>query len=249
MLVSATLGAPTRRRRARRIRLRATERRPDPEPVALTRLTVVTPEQLGDARGAGAWLERLARDPEAAEGFVADAVRLANRALHAHATAAQDPYTCEVSAERAVAIRVGFGAGEQVADGSWEDARELERREPRRRRSEALQPQERVAAVLGEHEVVAPCETLLLRARADLDQGRAREAALQLRAGLASLVAELGAREDVTELRDRQPELARIADRALREDVDPDRVALLADTLARCERVLRRSRMGLDDKT
>ena len=38
---------------------------------------------------------------------------------------------------------------------------------------------------------VDPCETLLLRARADLDAGRRREAALQLRVGLEALLVEL----------------------------------------------------------
>ena len=46
---------------------------------------------------------------------------------------------------------------------------------------EALRPTERVAGVLAGRESVAACELLLLRARADLDAGRAREAAMQLR--------------------------------------------------------------------
>ena len=45
--------------------------------------------------------------------------------------------------------------------------------------------------MLGGRERVDVCETLLLRARADLDAGREREAALQLRVGLEALLAEL----------------------------------------------------------
>ena len=61
----------------------------------------------------------------------------------------------------------------------------------RRRREAELQPQERLAAVLGARERFDSCETLLLRARADLDAGRMREAALQLRVGLEALLVEL----------------------------------------------------------
>ena len=45
--------------------------------------------------------------------------------------------------------------------------------------------------MLGGRERIDACETLLLRARADLDAGRDREAALQLRVGLEALLVEL----------------------------------------------------------
>ena len=60
----------------------------------------------------------------------------------------------------------------------------------RRRRAELLRPQERVAEVLGGRGRVPACELLLIRARADLDAARTREAALQLRVGLEALLAE-----------------------------------------------------------
>ena len=51
--------------------------------------------------------------------------------------------------------------------------------------------------MLGGRERLDACETLLLRARADLDAGRPREAALQLRVGLEALLVELrGALDD-----------------------------------------------------
>ena len=43
----------------------------------------------------------------------------------AHRLAAADPYVREVSAAMALATRIGYGSGEQVADGDWEEAREL----------------------------------------------------------------------------------------------------------------------------
>ncbi|MGH2992283.1 MAG: hypothetical protein ACRDL1_01960 [Solirubrobacterales bacterium] len=210
----------------------------------------MTPEDLGGAAEAARWLERLAGDPDAVEAFVAEAVRLVNRALLAHGTAAQDPYVHEVSAAQAVATRVGYGDGDQVADGHWTDARELERGEPRRRHADSLQPQERVAAVLGGRDEIAACEPLLLRARLDLDQGRTREAALQLDAGLRALLAELpesaGQRQraDLETLRARRERIAAAARGALSGEPAAELVAELESTLALCERALRRHRLG-----
>lgn len=250
VLVCAVVGAPrARRRRSRRTRLRAVEGESEPEALPLSRLTVVVSEPLGDAGAAADWLQQLGGDPDAAEALVDRAVRVANRALNAHATAVQDPYLSELSAARAVTIRVGYGGGERVAEGRWDEIRELERREPRQRRAESLQPQERVAAVLSEHETVPPAETLLLRARLDLDQGRLREAALQLHLGLGALLAEPAAdrpgdRDRTEELRGRREQVRRAAEQALSGELDPERAAELADTLARCERALRRRRLG-----
>ncbi|MBA3299126.1 MAG: hypothetical protein H0U24_03500, partial [Thermoleophilaceae bacterium] len=52
-------------------------------------------------------------------------------------------------------------------------------------------PEERFAALLGGREPLLICEELVLRARADLRARRAREAALQTRVALESLLAEL----------------------------------------------------------
>ncbi len=94
-----------------------------------------------------------------------------------------------------MAVRIGYGSGEEIADGRFSAAREVDvwasGASRRRRRQEDLRPQERVAAVLGGRERIDACETLLLRARADLDAGRQREAALQLRVGLEALLVEL----------------------------------------------------------
>jgi hypothetical protein len=245
--VVSALGAPARRR-WRRARPVAVEPGSDPEPLPLTRVTVVTPENLGAAADAAGWLERVAADRDAAEAFVGQALLLLNRALHAHATAAQDPYVSELSASGAAAVRIGYGEGEQVADGMWSDACELVAREPRRRRIDALQPTERVAAVLGGREQLAPSESLLLRAQLDLDQGREREAAIQLRAGLEALLAEAeaaggpGRREDEEALRDRVPDVTAAAAAALRGELGEGARATVDDTLAESLRALRRRR-------
>ena len=62
----------------------------------------------------------------------------------------------------------------------------------RRTRRSMEAPEERFAAILGGREPVFVCEELVLRARADVDSGRMREAALQSRVALECLLAELG---------------------------------------------------------
>ena len=52
-------------------------------------------------------------------------------------------------------------------------------------------PEERFAALVGGHGSPLAAEELVLRARADLDAGRTREAALQARVALEALLAEL----------------------------------------------------------
>ena len=47
-----------------------------------------------------------------------------------------------------------------------------------------------MAEVLGGKASVPACELLVIRARADLDAGRTREAALQIRVGLEAMLAE-----------------------------------------------------------
>ena len=179
---------------------------------------------------------------------------LLNRALHAQQVAAAEPHSRELTAERAVAVRIGFGEGEEVADGRFAAAAEVDvwatGASRRRRREEGLRPQERVAAVLGGRERVDACETLLLRARADLDAGRDREAALQLRIGLEALLAELADAlsdpdhaEDIGTLRERRSEAGDAANAALKGEPTPEQRAQVAELLAICERVLRRRRV------
>ena len=87
--------------------------------------------------------------------------------------------------------RIGLGAGESVADGRFADAWELPPPGARRTRRSMEAPEERFAALLGGHAAPLAAEELVLRARADVDAGRMREAALQARVALEALVAEL----------------------------------------------------------
>ena len=60
------------------------------------------------------------------------ACEVLNRALHAFRLVTADPYLHPVDRDQAIVARLGFGVGEQVADGLWTDAREIDGREPRR---------------------------------------------------------------------------------------------------------------------
>ena len=97
--------------------------------------------------------------------------------MHTHRSAAADPRVPVPSRERALVVRVGYGAGEQVSEGRWSEAVEVPAPRPgRRERSAVLRPQERLAAILGGRDVALACEELTLRARLDADAGRWREA-------------------------------------------------------------------------
>jgi hypothetical protein len=116
---------------------------------------------------------------------VRQATRIVNRALSALRAAARDPLVQDIGATKALAVRLGHGTGDELADGRWTEAKELSR--PRRGRLDDVDPQSRVAAVLAGRDQVHPAETLMLRARLDAQQGRNAEARHGLRAARAAL--------------------------------------------------------------
>lgn len=177
-----------------------------PESVPVTRVTVAGGRELPSPPEASAWLESVAGDPRRRAAEVRAATRLLNRALAALRAGARDPLVQEVGATRALAIRIGYGTGEELADGRWSEARELP--PPRRGRLEDVDPQSRVAAVLAGRDQVHPAETLLMRARLDAEQGREAEARHGLRAAAAALAEHPSAREDKLRERIRQAEEA-----------------------------------------
>ncbi|MFL5897952.1 MAG: hypothetical protein ACJ76D_05760 [Solirubrobacterales bacterium] len=252
VLVVKSLGAaplPGRRRRRRQ----AAE--PDPAPLPLTRVTAVRASSpLAGKAEAARWLDEAAEGEDTVEVLADEAIAPLNRALHAQAVAAADPRGRELAPAEAERVLIGYGSGEETADGRFTDAREFDLTSPstsrRRRREEELRPQERVAGVLRGRERLDACETLLLRARADLDAGRTREAALQLRAGLEALLVELegmvedpGHERDMATLRERQPEAIRAAEAALRTGLDGQQRAQVESMLEVAERILRRRRV------
>jgi hypothetical protein len=120
VLVLGTLGARERaglrRRRPRKLE------EAGPEPVPTTRATVVRPEPFGSRDEAAAWLERLRGDSDAAQATLDEALRVLNRALRARRAATADPWLGDLSADRALVARVGYGRGEAVADGRFGEA-------------------------------------------------------------------------------------------------------------------------------
>ena len=116
MLVVSTLGAPERRW------LRGRRRRPaspEPAPVTTGRVTLVTAQPFDDDEAAESWLRAAGEDEAQA------AVATLNRVLHMHRAATADPHVRELRREQAVVVRVGYGEGDQVADGRWVKALEL----------------------------------------------------------------------------------------------------------------------------
>jgi hypothetical protein len=215
--------------------------------------TVRASDPFSSEEAAARWLDEATEAEDTTDVLVAEGLDLLNRALHAYAVAAADARIPVLTAERAVAVRLGYGEGEALAASRFAAAEEIDVRaglSRRRRREEDLRPQERLAAVLGGREQADACETLLLRARADLDAGRGREAALQLRVGLEALLAELGDavsdpdhREDMATLNERRAEAGEAANLALGGELPAARGEQVRELLEICERVLRRRRI------
>jgi hypothetical protein len=249
VLVLKTLGASERRGRLRRPKAKDATPEPDPTPVPTTRATLVHADPLaGDQK----W-----SPPEDPDAEVDDAVGVLNTVLHAHRTAAMDPHVREVGRDQALVVRLGVGDGEQVADGKWSQAIELPAPTPSRRsfaRAGALRPQERLAAILSGRDVALAAEELTLRARLDLEGGRGREAALQLRVALEAALAELVPWSDrsdigtrITELREARGEVGAAANAALQGGLDEPTTATVERIVGRIESALRaRVAPGLD---
>jgi hypothetical protein len=161
-----------------------------------------------------------------------------------------DPFVTELGPHGAATTRLGYGDGDEVAAGRWSEAIEAPPPPvPRHRRTESLRPQERLAAVLADRDHVDACETLVLRARLDLDNGRTREAALQLGPAIRATLAEVSAQEgtdqaeDLALLRSRLAQVTDAGETALSRGLPANDERLVTETLAVAERVLRRRRL------
>lgn len=254
VLVLKTIGAPPAPGRRRR-RGRGASAEPEPAPLSLTRVTAIRAHSPhADQAEAARWLDEACEAEDTIEVLAEEAIAPLNRALHAHAVAAADPQGHELSAEDAERVLIGYGSGEETADSRFTDARQVDltprASSRRRRREEELRPQERVAGVLRGRERLDACETLLLRARADLDAGREREAALQLRVGLEALLVELegaltdsGHGDDMATLTERRGEVGDAANAALSGDLSEEQRRQVEELLEISERVLRRRRV------
>jgi hypothetical protein len=240
VVVLKTIGSPRRSR----LRRRSGRAQPggDPAPVPTARATVIGLERLASDDEAARWLDALAGDERALAAHADDAARELNALLRSYRAAAADPYVRDVAPGGATAVRIGYGRGEEVADGRFTDARELPPPSPRsaiRKRAEALMPDERLAALLGRRDELLTCEELVLRARADLDAGRPREAALQARVALEAALAELPGAEGLAAARE---DVARAANAALEGDPDPTLQDAVTGAVGAIEAALRSRR-------
>jgi hypothetical protein len=191
VLIVQELAGPPPRRRGRR-RARPVEPG-EPEQVPVTRVTV-TGVVLDDPAEGSAWLKEATGNRERGTEELRAATRIVNRALSALRAEARDPLVQEIGATRALAIRLGHGSGDELAEGRWTEATQLPL--PRRGRLDDVESQSRVAAVLAGRDEVHPAETLMLRARLDAQHGRDAEARYGLRAARAALEEEPGPRRE-----------------------------------------------------
>lgn len=231
--------SPGRRRRRAR-----TEAAPGLEPVEVTRATVIDASPVYDRDAAEAWLETAVRD----ESVVTGALAVLNRTVAGHRVAAADPLASDADPARALVTRVGYGRGEQVAEGEWEAAKALPPPAESRR---ALVPQQRLAALLGGRDVALACEELALRARGDLRAGREREAAMQTHLALEAGIVELGSWREKGDMAGRLDELAghreavaAAANAAIQGGLEPGTVAEVDMALSRLEAALRARAAG-----
>jgi hypothetical protein len=241
VIVFATLGAPERRRLGGFRRQHQAQPEPEPTAVATGLATIIdVGAPLGSADAARDWLAA------AGEHELIAGLEILNRALHAFRVVTANPHLNPIGRDQALVARVGFGAGEQVADGLWAQALELHAPAVSRRRRTALEPQARLAAVLGGRDRTLACEELTLRARVDIDHGREREAALQLLVALDAALAELARDPAAPRLRDRLSELraqraatAAASRAALAGPLSPSEREAVVFTLSRLEAALR----------
>jgi hypothetical protein len=238
VIVLRTQGAPQRGI----VRGRSARRREDAEvaPVPTARVTVVRAAPFGSREEADAWLSGLRRAKGALEVEASDAAAPLNRLVRAHRAAAADPWAPDLSPEHALVVRIGYGDGDQVADGRYGAAYELPRAQRGPKRRADLSPDERLAALLGGREEQLACEELVLRARADLASARPREAALQARIALEAVLAEVPDEAGLNELRQG---VADAANMALTQDPGPELQAAVGAAVTEMEAALRRHRL------
>lgn len=244
VLVIGTLAAPVRRRgplgRRRSRRPQPVAPSASPATAIATRATLIGARPL--AQPGERWLRDADLQAEAARG-----IAVLNSVLHAQRIATADPGVGALTHARMLAVRVGVGAGEQVAEGRWASAALVPPPDPGRgSRTTGLRPTERLAAMLAGRDVALACEELTLRARADADAGRWRDCAFQLRAAYDAALAELLPWGGQADIDDRLGELGELrggvdaaAAAALQGGLDDDGIATLAQALTRLEAALR----------
>jgi len=208
----------------------------------LSRVTVIDSGAPLDAGAAAAWLA------DAGERELENGIATLNRVLLAHRLAAADPLAGIFDRRQAQTSRLGYGSGEELANGRLSDARELPWQAPDRPRRRMMAPEGRLAALLTGRDRPLVAEELALRARLDLDLSFTRAAALQILIALDAAIAELAPDDRLAgrlaELRaDREP-VAAAAQAALGGEPSAEQLAGVAEALQRIEAALRARALG-----
>jgi hypothetical protein len=240
VIVLRTQGAP--QRGVLRGRVPRKRESGEVEPVPTARVSVVRAAPFGSREEAESWLGELRAEKGALEAEAARGAAALNRFLRAHRAAAADPWGRDASPEHALVVRVGYGDGDQVAEGRYHAAYELPRKPRSSRKRADLAPAERLAAIVGGREQQLASEELVLRARADLDAGRPREAALQARIALEAMLAELGAGE-LQGLDAYRAQVGEAANSALAADPPEELQSAVVEAVDGMERALRQWRL------
>jgi hypothetical protein len=240
VVVINAMHAPRRSRVRGRRPARAVPGTAEPEPVPITRATVIAAEPFADARAAEQWIGDCARSRDAGTAEIDSALALVNVVVSAHRVAAHDPYARDVVAADVHRVRLGYGTGDEIVEGGWRDAYVFPRERAKLRgRRRMLSPQEEMAGMLsGRRPPGRPSEELLLRARLDLEHGRMVEAALVVRAAVQALTAEGHPGEGSA--------ADRLAQAALTGELSDEQLEELADLVRGLQRAARRRRYAED---
>ena len=176
-------------------------RRESRDTVPVTKVTVIDADPLFDDATAADWLRGVSALPDFGPPVLA-------RLVASFRVASGDPFLADFDVARAWRTRVGYGSGDQVAEGEWADARELAPpAESRHERRSKQRQTDRFVALLSARDATLACEELTSRARLDLTLGRHREAALQLEAALTAACAELAGWRTQGDMAERLAEL------------------------------------------
>ena len=216
---------------------------------------MVAAAPLADDAAAAAWLSgRPARAPTAIRRGRARACSTGR--VHAHRVAAADPTSPGPTRGTALVTRVGFGSGEQVAEGRWAAARELPpparaaARDGARCARRSASPRCSPAATPR-----WPASSWRCAPASTSTHGRPREAALQLAIALAAAVEELEAGASwpawparLEELAGRRAAVARRGRRGAQGGLDGAAPRRSRAALARLEAALRARAAGASDK-
>jgi hypothetical protein len=211
----------------RRTRAARPEKDPEPVPLALAML-IRARARAGSERDAQALLRKIDSSEAEQESWIGAALDDLNQAIRAYRAAAVDPYVTEVTRSDPRRVRIGYGTGAEVYDGNWTAAITIPApRGPRLSRGDRLGPTEAVAGVLSRRAFALDCEDLAMRALLDVDRGRTRAAAVQLRAAFELFWAEISneispadVAKRIEALRAREKDVTELAERGLREAAD-----------------------------